>query len=1312
LKRKGTRITSLLLVIALVLTLLPPFTAFADAARIDINSLYVSPVKPVGADDNKVQRLTNNPISITAYINNISDAQVPNIYYEVFNVNTNSTVTEKMNKALLSGNQITFNNVYLSEGLNRITIMLGETSVISSAPGWAYFTPVTNISKLLVNNAPFEEGKMYPENMTAASTSTSLTFTGKANNATDVQAIVTGDPTPVSNYFVNGDFVMSAEHVSKKNNSLANMFLKAGDNRIAFIAKNSSNTYRLERQFVYDNGFPFAFNAKIAYDKDKNAATPDVNEYLIDQPSVTDAQVTLTAKIKVPLVPNSVTATVYDPQYPIVTIKAADGSADTYDLTLASNTHLNKDPALAASDTSLTRMVGEGVAGKYQIYSYTRTVDLTAGSSIASKNKFLDYTFTNPAISTMQPINSAYSFYYTDTALPYILAVNMGLTDAYAGATKDPGVKLNETSTNAVNEMPKKLRIFTDRSDSSGVKVYLDGAAAPTSTLTPVAATETSEFFTTDPSSRLFIYQLEGLGNGTHTLQFVPLALDGTENLAGAKLFEFTITSAPYVILDNIYNGLILKKTNTVSCGTLPIDCLSGRFVNVPENELQNIEISFNDGVPMKFNKTDYTSGGDFTDLAVSRFQFRYNSHASRTSKLQEGRNIIKIFIYSGGKLVSQASYEVFVYSTDAPDFIGSISPGPVTPSERELFPSAKTVDAYSTNETQVVFTGRFTGATSLKVTARSKNTDGLPIYMTQAIDISSKVLTPSTGPESNDTSGTFALANIFTGSSVGANDFSTQPIKLNPKGDTIFEFEITNASNIKIIRTVTISREPLPYKFTNLENLIIKNEKNEDQVNINSNFQTILLEAEFADKVVFGKEEAYKTPGTYNFTYEAKNLKPGKNTVKFTVFRGTDKTNGSLVLYNIDTPMEGASYKTKLASTTKVFDGQLELKFPKDTSLMRNEESNNQQYLTTDRELLFGIANPRDGRVDKLSEFSNDTAITLLREPTLRFRAASKLFWIDTGTIGPYDYMSDLEKALKGSGRLPYEGFNFYSRQPKDLVVPTSRGSITLKYDPSIRDNAWKYLTVYHFGYYENKNGQIGPMWKNVGGVVNPSNNTINVAFNAPGYYQVMYMGKSFQDVTNHPWAREDLDTLYTKGYMVNKTTSSFIPNDFITRGEFTTLLVKIFDIPLNYDNGLSFEDVGLLKMDDLSDYKYIETAARAGIVRGITETQFMPNMSITRQDAAVMIARAAEMKLSSDPVKSLTNLQKLFTDANGIDLYARTSVEAITKAGFIEGKANVLLQGQKKATVRFDPLESFTRAEAAVVAIRVLKQQGKIPK
>src|SRR5690606_21474160 len=99
---------------------------------------------------------------------------------------------------------------------------------------------------------------------------------------------------------------------------------------------------------------------------------------------------------------------------------------------------------------------------------------------------------------------------------------------------------------------------------------------------------------------------------------------------------------------------------------------------------------------------------------------------------------------------------------------------------------------------------------------------------------------------------------------------------------------------------------------------------------------------------------------------------------------------------------------------------------------------------------------------------------------------------------------------------------------------------------------------------------------------------------------------------------------------------------------------------------------------MGGLYDFRYIETAARAGIIRGTTGGMFNPDRAITREEAAVMIARAANLRLNNDPNRVLRSLQASFTDANLIDVYARPAVEAVYRAGLITGKENVLLEGQ----------------------------------
>lgn len=1786
---------SIVLVLSMLISLLPVMTAYAATARITIKDLLISETQP--SDDSSITRITSSPVDISATIENISDSQLMELYYEVTNMTTTKTpVVEKTNKAQKIGQfDITFKNVNFTEGLNKIVIKMGDTNVISSAPGWVYFTPTTTLTTININGQPFEEGKMYPEN---PAQSTVLNISGTAPNATEVKAYMEGNPNPINAYYNAGEFFFVADDVNNTQ-STANLRLRAGDNPMTIMAINNTKTYQINKNLIYNNGLPFAFNAKI---KELPGDSTTTAKDLITNPTVTSSRVNISALLKndlnvlgnlqynyvdvmvggqrfgpynlsgaaaapkalsvspnivyeqhsdtklfitgealssdirltlrnnlgtiiptlqdlvpekinsnqtvavyaipagtfvktegpykvemrngliannVPLLnkdlfsitvnappsaslpsiasttipwPNTAFAKAGQPSMPqpSVTVNgtgwdAADFSISYSDLTgktsvgqsgvtssttggssmtltfagplsniaegvyrykityksvplaerafiidrkdpihptiqmpgqinvtstsspttiYVAGTNLGTDPAdiinpklvnlndnnifiplkvFEVRDNALllqpinglfwTDLVGQGrlVSGeKYKIefekrlrypngdiagtspiitagtvtnsvYTSTDTTsaaintvslqqislsevgtaqftiqgsgltitptkgvtvvimnedgsnqrnarvgssdgttvvgDFSNISGLPAGNYFMkvmydsvllgQYPFTiadpvptgfNATGSTIsvtgsnfgrdtsklklrftssdnapaeevlatqilsgrtvtfaKPNNLSNGTYtaellYNDNVVgnSFTYSVNAAaaqLTEVpewskpgqykvfsfsadldipsdrvqlvqfkfYNTASDEVPVTaftfnyvnpnlpyvervdgLSEKVVNNITELPRTFRVLAN-GNTNKLNVYM-GEYTSNSNIDYTAlydANNAPQELIGGVSYRVFTFELPAnVTNGLTEMTIVPSSSASIntpptppdkigENLSGLKRYELLISNTPYVIVNNIYNGLVVKNpASQIVCdrGGPTGSCVSGRIVNIPI--LDNA------------NRVDVMLNGLENRSMLTALD---NTFTLLVTDLREGKNTLVFKIYINNVLVTTTSYEIFVFSTEAPEFI---SVKPVETTDVKKYVPGTNPDSYATSETSVSFTGQFANATDVKLTLRTKDQNGVPVVK---YDRRFGGNFGNIDPQTNN-------PNYFN--SIGSGQFRTFTIPLLSKGDTIFEFSITNASGITVSKVITINREPLPYIIKSPK--LIKNEKKEDQANINSNYIEVQIEAENATSILFGKDEAVVREVTENgvkknnFFYEVTGLKAGKNTVKFTVLRGTEKTTGSFILYNTDTPVEGAQYKAPLQSTTNVFDGQLSLKFPKGTNFIRNEPTAINQFLTSDRKILYGIASKNDGRVDKVKhpaasdgQLGNTNQVIdgvgklMLAETTGRFRSASNLFWIDAGTIKKDE--ADMIKALNGSGRLPYDKEEFYLRTREDMVVPTERGTLTLKYDSNIRNDAWKYLSVYHFDIYEDFTGIVQGRWKNLGGVVDMNKNTITVPFETFGYYQVMYMDKSFDDVTGHPWARNDLDTLYAKGYMQNKESSSFVPNDSITRGEFATMLVKIYDLPLNYSEVPTFSDVQRVNLlTKLYDYKYIETAARAGIVRGSTGGRFLPDNAITRQDAAIMIARAAELKLASESNmdKVLANLRKDFTDADSIDLYARTAVEAVTNAGLIQGKENVLLQGQTKTTVRFDPLETFTRAEAAAVAIRVLKNAKKIPK
>ena len=121
--------------------------------------------------------------------------------------------------------------------------------------------------------------------------------------------------------------------------------------------------------------------------------------------------------------------------------------------------------------------------------------------------------------------------------------------------------------------------------------------------------------------------------------------------------------------------------------------------------------------------------------------------------------------------------------------------------------------------------------------------------------------------------------------------------------------------------------------------------------------------------------------------------------------------------------------------------------------------------------------------------------------------------------------------------------------------------------------------------------------------------------------------MTYSFSDVTNHPYARNYMEAIFSKGVMNAANFDDFGADMYTSRGEFARMVVKALNLPSNYElSKPHFDDVPpIINQDALWDFSYIETAAREGIIRGTQPRAFEPSGNLTRADAAsIPCARA----------------------------------------------------------------------------------------
>ncbi len=147
---------------------------------------------------------------------------------------------------------------------------------------------------------------------------------------------------------------------------------------------------------------------------------------------------------------------------------------------------------------------------------------------------------------------------------------------------------------------------------------------------------------------------------------------------------------------------------------------------------------------------------------------------------------------------------------------------------------------------------------------------------------------------------------------------------------------------------------------------------------------------------------------------------------------------------------------------------------------------------------------------------------------------------------------------------------------------------------------------------------------------------------------------GSSYSDLSSSHWASEAFAALSKTGVIGGYTDGTVKPEKEITRAEYAKMLVTLLGLDIS-DSSVIFADVPPSHWAAA----VIAAASKAGFITG-NNGSFNPDDIITRQDAAIILARAA--KLSS------TN-ETTFIDNDSISDYARNAAAAVQEAGLMNG-------------------------------------------
>jgi len=117
-----------------------------------------------------------------------------------------------------------------------------------------------------------------------------------------------------------------------------------------------------------------------------------------------------------------------------------------------------------------------------------------------------------------------------------------------------------------------------------------------------------------------------------------------------------------------------------------------------------------------------------------------------------------------------------------------------------------------------------------------------------------------------------------------------------------------------------------------------------------------------------------------------------------------------------------------------------------------------------------------------------------------------------------------------------------------------------------------------------------------------------------------LIYPGRTFPDISSHA-DQAAIEALCERNIINGKGNGLFDPDASMTRAEFAAIVVRALGLePKTSD---TFKDIAKSKWYA----SFIGTANRYGIVYGKTANTFDPNGTITRQEAACMVARAAKL-------------------------------------------------------------------------------------
>ncbi len=202
--------------------------------------------------------------------------------------------------------------------------------------------------------------------------------------------------------------------------------------------------------------------------------------------------------------------------------------------------------------------------------------------------------------------------------------------------------------------------------------------------------------------------------------------------------------------------------------------------------------------------------------------------------------------------------------------------------------------------------------------------------------------------------------------------------------------------------------------------------------------------------------------------------------------------------------------------------------------------------------------------------------------------------------------------------------------------------------------------------------------------------NNFINKEVRSP-YSNLVSLGNPSEYRGASAWAKPGLDKALGYGFITDRIRDNM--SGFITREEFAELAVQLYELY----TGKQAQAAPTSTFTDTENPKVLKAHA-LGIVVGIGQGKFAPEVLINREQMAAMLYRAVET-LDPDADMSVIDAPS-FADEKKIAPYFVTNVKFVAKHGFLGDIGNN----------QFAPKASSTREQAVVAAVEIYEKYAGV--